>query len=165
MFAFAMLALAVVQDVAADSKSLLLKIYVGLAVVVVLLVVVVLRQRGQGGDGSFRMTSPTPPLTTAQPQASIRAVLAIVGLGVFAWYYFGGGLQKEAGRQMENITQQVAEDAVKQYGIVERQGDKMMMCVQAGMVSAAYLQAKNESQYQAWKATESRNCKTAGIPR
>ena len=31
---------------------------------------------------------------------------------------------------MDHIMQQVADDAVKQYGIVERQGDKMMMCVQ-----------------------------------
>ena len=62
MFAFAMLALAVVQDVAADSKALVLKIYGALAVVVILLVIVIVRQQGKGSDGSFRMTSPTPPL-------------------------------------------------------------------------------------------------------
>jgi len=54
---------------------------------------------------------------------------------------------------------------VAQYEIAERQGDKMQICVQAGLVSAAYLQAKNESSYRNWKYIENTACKQAGVPR
>jgi len=37
------------------------------------------------------------------------------------------------------------------------------ICVQAGMVSAAYLQANDEPNYQKWKAIEKTDCKTAGL--
>ena len=46
----------------------------------------------------------------------------------------------------------VAADAVDQYNIAVRQGDKK--CVQVGLVAAAYLQAKNESEYIDWKDIE-----------
>ena len=61
--------------------------------------------------------------------------------------------------------QKVANDAVSQYNIVKRQGDKISLCVSAGFVSAAFLQAQNEPGYQAWKETENRDCRAAGMPR
>jgi hypothetical protein len=67
--------------------------------------------------------------------------------------------------QMDEIENQVAEDAVEQYQIAKRQGDTMQTCVQAGLVSAAYLQATNESEYNRWKAIEKANCASAGLPR
>lgn len=66
---------------------------------------------------------------------------------------------------MNNIYQQVADDAVAQYRIAERQGDKIQICVQAGFVSAAYLQAQDESNYQNWKNIEKADCGKAGISR
>jgi len=65
---------------------------------------------------------------------------------------------------LSDIENQVAEDAVKQYEIAKRQGDKMQICVQAGLVSAAYLQAKNEAKYNEWKAIEKKACSAAGVP-
>jgi hypothetical protein len=65
---------------------------------------------------------------------------------------------------MQGIKDQVAEDAVKQYEIAAQQGDKMQKCVQAGLVSAAYLQAQNQEQYNLWKAKERVDCSLAGVP-
>ena len=65
---------------------------------------------------------------------------------------------------MQSIHEEVAQDLVKQYNIAKRQGDKMQICVQAGLVSAAYLQAKDEAKYRKWKATEKSDCRAAGVP-
>ncbi len=59
---------------------------------------------------------------------------------------------------------QVIDDAIKQYQIVERSGNIIDMCVHAGMVKAAYLQANNEGGYKNWSDITSRVCKTAGMP-
>lgn len=48
-----------------------------------------------------------------------------------------------------------ATDAVTQYEIAKRQGDKMQICVQAGFVTAAFLQAKDEKNYR--EASDSKN--------
>ena len=65
--------------------------------------------------------------------------------------------------QMDNIHKKVTDDMVAQYEIAKKQGDVMQICVQAGMVSAAYLQAKDEAKYNEWKAIEKTDCKAAGI--
>lgn len=67
--------------------------------------------------------------------------------------------------QMADIENKVAEDSVEQYNIAKRQGDKIQICVQAGLVSAAYLQAKDEAKYTEWKSIESSDCKAAGLNR
>lgn len=94
---------------------------------------------------------------------SAGAVIALLLMGVAGWYYFGGGLESQANRTMQDIKDKVAADAVVQYGIAKRNGTAMDVCVQAGMVAAAYLQAQNEAQYQQWKQTEKADCAKAGI--
>jgi hypothetical protein len=66
--------------------------------------------------------------------------------------------------RMERISQKVAADAVERYLIAKRQGDKLQTCVQAGMVSASFLQAKDEYEYTKWKAIEKADCRAAGMP-
>lgn len=65
--------------------------------------------------------------------------------------------------QMDKVHNKVADDMVAQYEIAKKQGDAMQTCVQAGMVSAAYLQAQDEAKYNEWKAIEKTDCKAAGI--
>lgn len=65
--------------------------------------------------------------------------------------------------QMDSAYNKVSSDMVAQYEIAKKQGDAMQTCVQAGMVSAAYLQAQDEAKYNEWKATEKADCKAAGI--
>ena len=74
--------------------------------------------------------------------------------------------QDEAAQdQIARIHTQVAEDAVKQYEIAKRGTDAIQTCVQAGLVSAAFLQAKDEPSYTKWKAIETTDCAAAGMPK
>jgi hypothetical protein len=109
----------------------------------------------------------TCPKCGAVPKTSkntISAIVTLVVVGGMAWYLFGGGLEKEGAKEMARIEQSVADDAVKQYDIAKREGDAMQVCVQAGFVAAAYLQAKEEGSYERWKGTEKADCRRAGVP-
>ena len=92
----------------------------------------------------------------------MQAVLTLAVFGIGIWYYFGGRLEQQAATSMQQIENKVATDAVTQYNIAARNGTAMDRCVQAGMVSAAFLQAKDEGN---WKQTEKRDCERAGISR
>ncbi len=59
---------------------------------------------------------------------------------------------------MNHLHNQVANDMIEQYEIAKRQGDHTQICVQAGLVTAAYLQAKNEQKFRAWKRIEKAEC-------
>lgn len=102
----------------------------------------------------------TPKTKSNMMQAGLGIVVA-VGVG---FYFFGGGLEKQAATEMANIEQQVATDSVKQYEIVKRGGNLIETCVHAGMVVAAYVQAKDETNHQKWLQTQSADCKKAGVP-
>jgi hypothetical protein len=66
--------------------------------------------------------------------------------------------------QMNAITDKVARDAVDEYNMTRLNGDKIEVCVHAGMVAAAYLQAKDQGNYLNWKQTERNDCADAGMP-
>lgn len=93
------------------------------------------------------------------------AVVSIAALGGLLWFYFGGGLEKQAAQDLRTIQTQVADDAIRQYNISSRSGSAMDRCVQAGFVAAALLQAQDEPRYAVWKGTEAKDCKAAGVPR
>ena len=91
-----------------------------------------------------------------------QALGVVFTIGI-AWYFFGGGLEKQAAKDLSNIEAQVASDAVKQYNIAKSSGTPVDICVQAGMVSASYLQAKDDTNYAKWKQLEAADCSAAGI--
>jgi hypothetical protein len=95
------------------------------------------------------------------PQAAIGIVVA-AGL---AWFFFFGGFEQKVAGDMQTIHNQVAADAVRQYEIAKRNGSPIDTCVQAGLVVASYLQAKDEANYARWKQTETAECAAAGVPR
>ena len=66
--------------------------------------------------------------------------------------------------ELAKIHDKVAADSIAQYEIAKREGDKMQICASAGMVSASYLQAKNEPKYREWKAVEKADCAAARMP-
>jgi hypothetical protein len=76
-----------------------------------------------------------------------------------------GGSGGAAADFERDVYSKVSADAVEQYGIAKRQGDKVQICVQAGFVAAAFLQAKDEAQYRRWKDTEAADCAAAGMPK
>lgn len=74
-------------------------------------------------------------------------------------------IQKQVQVLDETAKNKVVDDTLTQYDIAKKQGDAMQICVQAGMVSAAYLQAHNDTEYSKWKDIEKQDCAAAGIER
>ncbi len=95
---------------------------------------------------------------------NLKLILVAVVSLITIYFFFGGGLEKKAASDMNKIENQVAEDAVKEYEITKGGKDKMEIYVHAGLVAAAYLQAKDEINYKKWKEIESEDGKAAGIP-
>lgn len=75
-------------------------------------------------------------------------------------------LEKNATRAMDKIERQVADDQIQQFKIALHNGGTVMdLCVQAGMVTAALLQAQDAEQYAEWKKIEKKTCSAAGLDR
>ena len=72
---------------------------------------------------------------------------------------FSNSVEKE----MDMIYRQVINDSVEQLEIVMKGGSSIDICVQAGMVSAAFLQAKDEEGYLTAKKFEKKACNAAGL--
>lgn len=98
-------------------------------------------------------------------QSYLSAIVSLLVVGGLLWFFFGGGLEKQTDKDLQKIENQVASDQVTQYNIAKGQGNQIQICVQAGMVSAAYLQANDTSNYNQWKAIEESDCRAAGIPK
>ncbi len=73
----------------------------------------------------------------------VFAVLIFIGL----WY--GIGYYTES---------KYANDAVEQYEIIERSGDKIAACRQIEYVIAAYLSNKDEKNFNKWKQKKADEC-------
>lgn len=87
-----------------------------------------------------------------------------VMLPIAVWLALTAVLALAAGCDTSSIEKQVAQDAVAQFEIAKRSGDGMQTCVHAGLVSAAFLQAKDEASYRKWLAIEKQECAAAGVP-
>lgn len=115
---------------------------------------------------SFKLSSSKKdePSEEKEESSSVaKGVLSLLVLGAGAWFLFGGGLEQQAGTSMDRIEDQVAEDSVRQYNLSKQAGDVIEICVQAGLVSAAYLQAEDQPNYLKWKEIEKADCKRAGL--
>lgn len=62
------------------------------------------------------------------------------------------------------VYDQVCKDAVNEFLIAARQGDKMQMYAQAGFCCAAFLQVQDEANYRKWKAIEREIGRQIGMP-
>jgi hypothetical protein len=91
-------------------------------------------------------------------------LIGVVVISVMLYFYFAGGAVWQARSVMGQIEREVAEDAVERYEIAKRSGSAIDAYVQAGLVCAAYLQAKDEQNYQKWKKIEAEEARRAGMP-
>src|SRR4051812_34305848 len=98
------------------------------------------------------------PAATSGTQA-VTLILTLLFGGAILWYFFGGGLENQAASGMGDIYSKVAQDAVDQYRITTQSGTPIDRCVHAGIVAAAFLQAKDDAGYARWKQTESNDCR------
>lgn len=69
-----------------------------------------------------------------------------------------GGASMEA-----SVHDDVTSGSVKEYNMAKRHGDKTDVCVRAGLVAEAYLQAKDEANYARWRETQRIDCQRAGL--
>lgn len=84
---------------------------------------------------------------------SFGGFLFLIAFGWTLWFFFGGEAHGN-----------VVDEAIEQYNIAKRSGTVMEACEHARLVRAAYLQAKDEPNYQKWKDTERTDCRIAGMP-
>ena len=94
---------------------------------------------------------------------TLKIIIGAIFIVIFISLYFGGGIEKQAQKEMDKIENQVASDSEKQYEIAKRNGSDMDAYVQAGLVCAAYLQANDEFNYKKWKAIENQLAKKIGL--
>jgi hypothetical protein len=73
-------------------------------------------------------------------------------------------INRQAKLEMSRIEHQVVDDQIEQLKITVKHGSPMEICVQAWMVTAALLQAKNEAGYAAWKKVERKACRSNFLP-
>ena len=74
------------------------------------------------------------------------------------------GCDQAAQQEMDHISNQVAEDQIKQYEILKRSGSKMEIAMQASIIAQCYLGAKDEENFKKWKAIAKVDGKRAGMP-
>lgn len=113
------------------------------------------RSHGNGAGGMLNGWEGLNVRAKVVPMGAVppRVKLALMGLAMML-----------AGCDTSSIESQVAQDAVAQFQIAKRSGDPMQACVHAGLVSAAFLQAKDETSYRKWLAIEKQECTAAGVP-
>jgi len=105
------------------------------------------------------------------PKTQTFAVSAIVTLGLLgAMACFGCGGERDQrtpsttdSNEVTTDSNKVVADAVDRYHIAKRSGTPIDQCVQARVVTAAYLQAKDEDNYKLWKETEATDCGAVGM--
>lgn len=94
--------------------------------------------------------------------------IVIAGVIISAIFIYFNDTKEEvyhrANAEVRQIQNQVTADAVQQYEITARQGDLMQMYSQAGMVTACFLQDKDEANYGKWKRIEDSLGRRLGMP-
>ena len=61
-------------------------------------------------------------------------------------------------KEMTDIYAQIVNDEIEKFSIVLKTNDRVAICVQAQMVSAALLQAGKEAEYLKWKKQVEKIC-------
>ena len=97
----------------------------------------------------------------------IGAIIFILVFGGVMWFIFLGNdspTTTQEYRQQPQIDPdtiiytKVAEDEIELYGIALKGKDFPELCYRAGVISTAWLQAKNEKRYLEWKEIEKAMC-------
>jgi predicted ferric reductase len=102
-------------------------------------------------------------METVKKTSKFKAIVSVVIFVLLMYYLFGGGMDSQVENDMQKIENKVAIDAEKQYEIAKNGGDKMQTYIQASLVATAYLQAKDEVNYNKWKAIEKEEARNAGV--
>ena len=72
-------------------------------------------------------------------------------------------LSNLTGNKPSPMLNRAVSDQVQQYNAAVKGGSLTDRCVQAGFVASAYIQTKDQTNYQAWSGIRNNECKAAGI--
>jgi hypothetical protein len=91
--------------------------------------------------------------------------IAVIAFGViFLLAVIGTSFSDEAVQnQLDDISVQVAEDAILQYNIALKNNNTQDAYLQATIIAQSYLSAKDEKNYKKWKDTENALAKKLGF--
>jgi competence protein ComGC len=92
-----------------------------------------------------------------------RTKIIIAAVGILVFIAIVIPKDKAIQKQMDRGMVKVAEDQIKAYNIAIESGNKMDAYVQAGIIKAAYLQAKDEEGYKKWSEIEAALSKELGM--
>jgi hypothetical protein len=75
-----------------------------------------------------------------------------------------GGCSRLVEGQYRAAEQSRVKDAVGDYERARNRGDRVAICVEAGVVASAYADAQDEPNQQAWAARRKEDCRSAYTP-
>ena len=93
-----------------------------------------------------------------------KAYVLVLGLSLLGYWTLGLFSTPLVGSQIPTTSNKMVADQVTQYNIAVRAGTKMDRCVQAGFVTSAYGQAKDDPNSEEWTRIRHDDCKAAGLP-
>ena len=91
---------------------------------------------------------------------SFAIVLGLLLLGYTTLSFWGTSV---ASSKTEITPNKAVEDQVVQYNIAVRAGTKTDRCVQAGFVASAYIQSKDQANFEEWQRIRHEDCSAAGL--
>jgi hypothetical protein len=86
--------------------------------------------------------------------------LVLFGYSTVTFFYTAAN-----GPRLQTTPSRAVDDQVVQYNMAVRAGSKTDQCIQAGFVASAYIQVKDEPNYQAWTGIRNNDCAAAGLPK
>ncbi len=92
-----------------------------------------------------------------------RNLVLVMSVVLFGYSTISFLYLSNAGARVTPSPNRAVDDQVLQYTWAVRAGSQNDRCVQAGFVASAYIQAKDEPNYQAWSGIRTNECKAAGI--
>lgn len=94
-----------------------------------------------------------------------RNLMLILSVVLFGYSTLSFLLSSAATPKPQIVPSRVVDDQVVQYNMAVKIGSKTDRCVQAGFVASAYIQTRDEANYQAWNGIRNDECKAAGLLR
>ena len=92
-----------------------------------------------------------------------RNLVLVMSVVLFGYSTISFLYLSSAGSRQSPILNKAIDEQVLQYNLAVKAGSQTDRCVQAGFVASAYIQAKDEPNYQAWSGIRNNECKAAGI--
>jgi hypothetical protein len=93
-----------------------------------------------------------------------RNLVLVMSVVLFGYSTISFLYLSSSGARVAVTPNRAVDDQVLQYSWAVKAGTQNDRCIQAGFVASAYIQAKDEPNYQAWSGIRNNECKAAGIP-